>query len=257
VAMPKRDEPSKQGRRSARRKADAVVRLLRDESVDEFSRERRVDAHRLQAWRDEFLPVGSRASRRVRSSRRTASAKSPNARSASSRWSWRSGGRRPEKGASDPAQEAAEIAVELEVARKRVCDVLAVPRSTIYARQAATVRDSEGVVTAFPKRGPKREISDAEQGVVIPKVINESPFAGEGHRKVNARLRRYHGVSVGRKRSCASCELRDCSPRSGPRGTAGPGPTTAPSSPPLPTCCGARTPPWPPSSATAGCGLSA
>ncbi|MGH2825673.1 MAG: hypothetical protein ACRDKF_01730 [Actinomycetota bacterium] len=30
------------------------------------------------------------------------------------------------------------------------------------------------------------------------KVINDSPFAWEGHRKVTARLRREHGVHVGR-----------------------------------------------------------
>jgi len=43
---------------TARKKADAVVRLLRGESLDELSRELRVEAHRLQAWRDEFLAGG-------------------------------------------------------------------------------------------------------------------------------------------------------------------------------------------------------
>ena len=58
VATPKREEPPKKGRWSARKKADAVVRLLRGESLDELSRELRVEAHRLQAWRDEFLAGG-------------------------------------------------------------------------------------------------------------------------------------------------------------------------------------------------------
>ncbi len=49
---------SKEARWTARRKADAVVRLLRGESLDELSRELRVEAHRLQAWRDEFLAGG-------------------------------------------------------------------------------------------------------------------------------------------------------------------------------------------------------
>ena len=39
-------------------KVDAVVRLLRGGSLDELSRELRVEAHRLQAWRDEFLAGG-------------------------------------------------------------------------------------------------------------------------------------------------------------------------------------------------------
>ena len=43
VATRKREEPSGEGHLSARRKADAVVRLLRGESLDELSRELRVD----------------------------------------------------------------------------------------------------------------------------------------------------------------------------------------------------------------------
>src|SRR6266511_475862 len=43
---------------SARRKADAVMRLLRGEDLDEVSRELRVEAHRLAAWRDEFMAGG-------------------------------------------------------------------------------------------------------------------------------------------------------------------------------------------------------
>ena len=43
---------------SANKKADAVLRLLRGEKLDELSRELRVEAHRLAAWRDEFLAAG-------------------------------------------------------------------------------------------------------------------------------------------------------------------------------------------------------
>jgi len=57
---PKRDpeEQPNGSRWSARKKADVVVRLLRGESLDELSRELRVEAHRLQAWRDEFVTGG-------------------------------------------------------------------------------------------------------------------------------------------------------------------------------------------------------
>jgi transposase len=58
VATPGAEEPPAETRWSARKKADAVVRLLRGESLDELSRELRVEAHRLQAWRDEFLAGG-------------------------------------------------------------------------------------------------------------------------------------------------------------------------------------------------------
>ena len=75
---------------------------------------------------------------------------------------------------------------------KGVCDVLGAPRSTIYARGKPTV------VTA--KRGPRTKLSDEELLGKIREVIIGSPFAGEGHRKVTARLRREHGIRVGRKR---------------------------------------------------------
>jgi len=50
------------------------------------------------------------------------------------------------------------------------------------------------------KRGPRTDLADDELLELIRKVIAGSPFAGEGHRKVTARLRREHGIFVGRKR---------------------------------------------------------
>jgi hypothetical protein len=35
-----------------------VLRLLRGESLEELSRELQVEAHRLAAWRDDFLAAG-------------------------------------------------------------------------------------------------------------------------------------------------------------------------------------------------------
>lgn len=52
------EERPKEVRWTSRRKTDAVVRLLRGEDLDELSRELRVEAHRLAAWRDEFLAGG-------------------------------------------------------------------------------------------------------------------------------------------------------------------------------------------------------
>jgi transposase len=43
---------------SAGKKMDAVLRLLRGESLETLSRELGVEAHRLAAWRDEFLEGG-------------------------------------------------------------------------------------------------------------------------------------------------------------------------------------------------------
>jgi transposase-like protein len=43
---------------SAGKKTDAVLRLLRGEPLEVLSRELGVEAHRLAAWRDEFLEAG-------------------------------------------------------------------------------------------------------------------------------------------------------------------------------------------------------
>jgi transposase len=43
---------------SAGKKMEAVLRLLRGESLQELSRELQVEAHRLAAWRDDFLESG-------------------------------------------------------------------------------------------------------------------------------------------------------------------------------------------------------
>ena len=47
-----------QPRWSAGKKTEVVLRLLRGESLEELSRELRVEAHRLAAWRDDFLAAG-------------------------------------------------------------------------------------------------------------------------------------------------------------------------------------------------------
>ncbi len=50
--------PAREVRWSARRKADAVMRLLRGEDLEQLSRELRAEAHRLAAWRDDFTAGG-------------------------------------------------------------------------------------------------------------------------------------------------------------------------------------------------------
>jgi transposase len=43
---------------SAGKKMDVVLRLLRGEKLEELSRELGVEAHRIAAWRDEFMEGG-------------------------------------------------------------------------------------------------------------------------------------------------------------------------------------------------------
>jgi putative transposase len=81
---------------------------------------------------------------------------------------------------------------------QRVCRVLDIPRSTIYAqerRQAANV-----VPLHRARRGPKPKVSDADLLAAIRADLAASPFTGEGHRKVWARLRILQDIRVGRSR---------------------------------------------------------
>jgi putative transposase len=74
-----------------------------------------------------------------------------------------------------------------------VCRLLGAPRSTVYTRRAQT---------AGPRRrpGPATPIGDEELVRLLRRVLKDSPFAGEGYRKLRARLRREHGVHVSGKR---------------------------------------------------------
>lgn len=79
---------------------------------------------------------------------------------------------------------------------QRVCRVLDFPRSTIYAQQAAAK-----VVPLRPqRRGPKPRVADGDLLTAIRADLAASPFTGEGHRKVWARLRIMRDIRVSRAR---------------------------------------------------------
>ena len=81
---------------------------------------------------------------------------------------------------------------------ERVCQVLEFPRSTIYAQQA---RESAKVLALRPRRrGPKPKMADADLLAAIRADLDASPFTGEGHRKVWARLRILRDIRVSRAR---------------------------------------------------------
>jgi putative transposase len=81
---------------------------------------------------------------------------------------------------------------------QRVCRVLGFPRSTIYAGRA---RASSNVVPLVAqRRGPKPKMPDADLLEAIRDDLAASPFTGEGHRKVWARLRILRDIRVSRTR---------------------------------------------------------
>jgi len=78
---------------------------------------------------------------------------------------------------------------------QRVCAVWAFPRASFYALDAARP------ATAAPgKRGPKTTLDDTALLALIRADLAQSPFRGEGHRKVFGRLRYVGGHRVGRNR---------------------------------------------------------
>jgi putative transposase len=81
----------------------------------------------------------------------------------------------------------------MDIALATVCRIIGAPRSTIYHRRGRG--EQLGV-----RPGPKTSVPDDELTEVIRTVIVDCPFAGEGHRKVRARLRRDHGIQVGKNR---------------------------------------------------------
>jgi putative transposase len=81
----------------------------------------------------------------------------------------------------------------------RVCRVWEVPRSSFYAARQAGADDTAS--TSSPaRRGPRPAVSDQDLLTAIRADLARSPWTGEGHRKVWARLRAMDGIRVSRKR---------------------------------------------------------
>lgn len=82
---------------------------------------------------------------------------------------------------------------------ERVCSAWNLPRSSYYALRSQDA--FVGPPAPLAKRGPKTAIPDEALLEHIRSDITRSPFHGEGHRKVWARLRVRDGIRVGRKRA--------------------------------------------------------
>jgi putative transposase len=81
----------------------------------------------------------------------------------------------------------------------RVCRVWEVARSSFYAARQAGA-DGTQPAARPARRGPKPAISDQDLLTAIRADLARSPWTGEGHRKVWARLRAVDGIRVSRKR---------------------------------------------------------
>ena len=81
---------------------------------------------------------------------------------------------------------------------QRVCQAWDRARSALYARRTREQQRQAGQEPA--RRGPKPAVSDAQLLAAIHTDLARSPFRGEGHRKVHARLRIVDGIRVARTR---------------------------------------------------------
>ena len=124
--------------------------------------------------------------------------------------------------------------------------MLGAPRSTVYARR--------GRAPCAVRPGPAPLIGDTDLLQLIHLVLRSSPFAGEGYRKVRARLRREHGIQVSGKRVLRLLRQEGLLAPQRMRGRRKPRPHDGTIIPPGPTSAGAPTRPWPGPGATGGCG---
>ncbi len=85
---------------------------------------------------------------------------------------------------------------------QRVCKAFDIARSSYYDWRVRKAMDcAPGDLHQVPaKRGPKTELSDEELLKLIREDLESSPFKGEGHRKVWARLKVLRGIRVAPKR---------------------------------------------------------
>ena len=80
----------------------------------------------------------------------------------------------------------------------RVCDGFGVARSSFYAWRRQ--QESTAPPQTRLRRGAKPAIADAAVLSAIRADLDRSPWIGEGHRKIWARLRVLDGIRVARKR---------------------------------------------------------
>ncbi len=196
---------------SAARKRAIVIRLLRGEPLDAVSREIGIEPYRLDRWRDRAL-AGMDANLKQRADDDPLQAGLDAAHKRVGELSMevellRAKIGRLENGtpfhrARSRRSAAISPATHRPYGVQRVCRIWAGPRSTFYQ-----ARHSAEAIPAKP-RGPKPPVDDASLLAAIQADLAASPFSGEGHRKVWARLHYGLGLPVG----CNRVQRIRCSP---------------------------------------------
>jgi len=94
--------------------------------------------------------------------------------------------------------EAISEATGKQYGVQRVCRVWELARSSVYDRRQRAEKRRRGDLPA--RRGPSPKHGDEALLAAIRTDLERSPFKGEGHRKVHARLRIMDDIRVSRKR---------------------------------------------------------
>ena len=198
--------PGRERRMTAGRKRDAVLRVLRGEPLEIVARELAVTAADLSGWRDAFLEAGSASLKsrarddrdetidrlRTKVGELTMDTELLYAKIERLEAGWR----RPFCGAE---VEAMSTVISISTRRRygvaRVCRAWGVARAGVYRRRGA----AEAPPAPRRRPGPQGPMSDAALVEAIRQVLVDSPFHGEGYRKVWARLR-HAGLRTSKER---------------------------------------------------------
>ena len=186
------------------RKREVALRLLRGEPVELLSRQLGVEIFRLEQWREKAIAgIDASLKERKGESGEGGTGHRHEADRGVDHAGGTAGGQdgdvRPFGAAEVAAMSAATSpGTGLAYGLQRVCAAWGFARSSFYAmksRQQATAERPPA-----KRRGPKPSISDEALLVAIEADLEASPWEGEGHRKVWARLRVCRGIRVSRKR---------------------------------------------------------
>ena len=194
--------PERRRRMSARRKQDAVLRLLRGEDLELLSRELGVTAAELSGWR-ERLPgrwrgvVEEPACRRsgCRDRPPQGEGRRPDDGQRAARGEDRAAGDRPPFGTPEVEAMSRQVSPSTDqvYGLQRVTRIWGVSRATVYRHR----HQPEAIERRRP--GPLGAMADEELVRAIRQLLQDSPFHGEGYRKLWARLR-FAGIRTSRRR---------------------------------------------------------
>ena len=181
------------GRFSAGRKREGVLRLLRGEDLESVSRAVGITAARASHWRAQFLAAGqaglkSRATDARDDDHRRLQAKIGELLM-ETELLYAKVDQLEASGPLGPAEVdamsgAQSISTRRAYGVQRVCRVWHCARSSVYARRQATPSPAP-----CRRRGPGGAAPDDVLVAHVRRVLEASPFHGEGYRKVWAKLR--------------------------------------------------------------------